>query len=595
MILGGSLLGIFTGYAFSPSDSTDFTSLENSSSSQHRKSGPDEDDAATIAAREFLLGSDMAVQALANSDEDATGVSSAGAKLVEGGNRFPWDEEFTEMALCGNTCATASNGICDEGRLADYSGVPMVGIQVLCDLGSDCADCGPYKFNGSGLDSAFVADSPVKRLASQQVDIRVRATSTQPSFLMAFTDPLLDMDMSGQMASIGAIQMGLAQVWHYRLKKSCQRPDGSRGLVLDVGGNFGWYSLYAAAMGCRVIAWEPVPIFRDFFKYGVAINGFGHLIQVRESVVADTPGDYDLVVPQRGVWGSAGVGNWNLDKSLEIDGNFKHIKVAGERVDSVVHENVALLRIDMEGFEPHVLESARGIFDRHLVDNIMLEYSPGAWEASSKWADYPKLPGMLDFIIQKGYTVLHVPEIYSRAYVEPDKWGSPPPIFKEVTADNLKYDLEDAAKMQTHSMGCYSPKEISDRFPAWSGCGFIPEDLHPKSFRGSFGHNTNVWAVRDRAGMPVGGPTGVFSLDQDLHEWFSQDDKGMGGRICKDLQPNVQVRHRCACSVKEVCGEEALLASFLSKGGRMTPLGMKAVALDIDSDGALATDRSIKG
>lgn len=68
-------------------------------------------------------------------------------------------------------------------------------------------------------------------------------------------------------------------------------------------------------------------------------------------------------------------------------------------------------------------------------------------------------------IIQKGYTVLHVPEIYSRAYVEPDKWGSPPPIFKEVTADNLKYDLEDAAKMQTHSMGCYSPKEISDRFP----------------------------------------------------------------------------------------------------------------------------------
>lgn len=34
-----------------------------------------------------------------------------------------------------------------------------------------------------------------------------------------------------------------------------------------------------------------------------------------------------------------------------------------------------------------------------------------------------------------------------------------------------------------------------------------------------------------------------------------------------------QVRHRCACSVKEVCGEEARLASFLSKEGRMTPLG----------------------
>ena len=48
----------------------------------------------------------------------------------------------------------------------------------------------------------------------------------------------------------------------------------------------------------------------------------------------------------------------------------------------------------------------------------------------------------------------------------------------------------------------------------WAGCNFIPEDLHPKSFRGSIGHNTNVWAVRDRAGMPVGGPTGVFDMEQ---------------------------------------------------------------------------------
>ena len=32
----------------------------------------------------------------------------------------------------------------------------------------------------------------------------------------------------------------------------------------------------------------------------------------------------------------------------------------------------------------------------------------------------------------------------------------------------------------------------------WSGCNAIPEDLHPKSFRAAFGHNTNVWTMRDR-------------------------------------------------------------------------------------------------
>ena len=73
------------------------------------------------------------------------------------------------MALCGNTCASASNGVCEEGRLADYSGVPMAGIQVLCDLGSDCADCGPYRLNISGLDTSFVADMPVRRLTNQKV------------------------------------------------------------------------------------------------------------------------------------------------------------------------------------------------------------------------------------------------------------------------------------------------------------------------------------------------------------------------------------------------------------------------------------------
>jgi hypothetical protein len=41
------------------------------------------------------------------------------------------------------------------------------------------------------------------------------------------------------------------QVWYFRLKNQCIKPDGSRGLVVDVGGNFGWYSLFAAAMGCR--------------------------------------------------------------------------------------------------------------------------------------------------------------------------------------------------------------------------------------------------------------------------------------------------------------------------------------------------------
>ena len=32
---------------------------------------------------------------------------------------------------------------------------------------------------------------------------------------------------------------------------------------------------------CRVIAWEPVPRFRDFLEYGVALNNLSALVTVR--------------------------------------------------------------------------------------------------------------------------------------------------------------------------------------------------------------------------------------------------------------------------------------------------------------------------
>ena len=60
--------------------------------------------------------------------------------------------------------------------------------------------------------------------------------------------------------------------------------------------------------------------------------------------------------------------------------------------------------------------------------------------------------------------MLHVDDVYSRAYVPPDKWEAPPPAFREVTADNLKFDLEDALKMQKRIMGCHNPEELVGKY-----------------------------------------------------------------------------------------------------------------------------------
>ena len=61
----------------------------------------------------------------------------------------------------------------------------------------------------------------------------------------------------------------------------CVQPGGGRGLVLDIGANFGYFALGAAAAGCRVIAWEPIELFRAFLHHGIALNNLTHLIRVR--------------------------------------------------------------------------------------------------------------------------------------------------------------------------------------------------------------------------------------------------------------------------------------------------------------------------
>lgn len=65
----------------------------------------------------------------------------------------------------------------------------------------------------------------------------------------------------------------------------------------------------------RVVSWEPVPHFVAFFQFGIALNGLGHLIDLHETVVGDMTGQsLELVIPQRGIWGTASVGGLNIDK-----------------------------------------------------------------------------------------------------------------------------------------------------------------------------------------------------------------------------------------------------------------------------------------
>ena len=120
-------------------------------------------------------------------------------------------------------------------------------------------------------------------------------------------------------------------------------------------------------------------------------------------------------------------------------------------------------------FEAHVdLMSTAGCSCR--IANCLLEYSPGILEGSHRWPDYPKLPAMLQTMLQQGFTLLHVRDDLVRTDLIHGllpggrlDWTRPLPGLEEITADNLQYDAADAARLANLQMGCPKPDELRNR------------------------------------------------------------------------------------------------------------------------------------
>ena len=113
-------------------------------------------------------------------------------------------------------------------------------------------------------------------------------------------------------------------------------------------------------------------------------------------------------------------------------------------------------------------------------------------------------------------------------------------------------------------------------------CQAMPEALHPRSFRATFGHNTNLWA-RMGALPPfakAGAEASLFPAGFNFSaEFFSPHGLGAGRRPCDSLPNAVVVPHRCPCrgdnvgGEDEECAELEALVRLLAREGRMEPAG----------------------
>jgi FkbM family methyltransferase len=206
-------------------------------------------------------------------------------------------------------------------------------------------------------------------------------TSTDPSFVFAYNP--LDMDMA-RMAKRWVLEPAITLAWSDAARSCCRGGGAQRHDVVDVGANFGWFSLFSAALGCQVLAFEPVPAWNEAFALGIALNrGFARRVRVVKRVVHGDTRDVALHVPRTDDGRSRFLGMTYMNGSAgKIKGyaaaeTYVHVAKTA-RVDDYFQGSsptprVCVFKADVEGYEPQVFATARRLFLSGQVQHVHME------------------------------------------------------------------------------------------------------------------------------------------------------------------------------------------------------------------------------
>jgi len=183
------------------------------------------------------------------------------------------------------------------------------------------------------------------------------------------------------------------KLFHHILYGRCSQ-DGKSALVVDVGANYGYYTMFPAVMGCRVITFEPQPFLGTYFNISARLNGVENKITFYNRPVG-TSNDIVKFPVSETISGFLGL-NAKPGKGIDY-----WIDVPMIRLDQAVHENVKLLKIDVEGTELQVLSGMNWKLD---VENIIVEFKQLNWR--------PESEQFLRQKVKEGYKAYHYEEVY---------------------------------------------------------------------------------------------------------------------------------------------------------------------------------------
>jgi FkbM family methyltransferase len=232
---------------------------------------------------------------------------------------------------------------------------------------------------GPTLTDASIGSLPATRAflnASLTKKLELVLSSTSLPFLFLAPRPEQDQDL-WQLSSRGVLEPGITALWTGLVKDACGSAHSLPALVIDVGVNWGWYSTLSSALGCRVTGFEPLPLFYETALLNIAsLNSPSARVRLYPSVVSSNASAVTICSPNVSTGAIMGTAGMNGANSREWSGKecSEHVPVS---LSDVVQEDVCLLKVDVEGMEPFVLQSALPLLRKHIVTNIVFEWSPG--------------------------------------------------------------------------------------------------------------------------------------------------------------------------------------------------------------------------
>jgi FkbM family methyltransferase len=186
-----------------------------------------------------------------------------------------------------------------------------------------------------------------------------------------------------------------------KLIRTCLKPGY---VALDIGANIGLQSIrMSQCCGDEgiVLAFEPLTYLQEKFRKNIALNNCTN-VKLLPFALSDNETVIDITINENN-WNQ---GTFSLNHTAGGDKNQQLTVKIGDKVEEI--EKLAklhLVKIDVEGFEYHVLRGLKATLQKHRP-RIIFEYDSNYWAAT-----HQQIATCYEFLIELGYTVYQITQV----------------------------------------------------------------------------------------------------------------------------------------------------------------------------------------